>query len=159
MSAYSIKETLHWSYACLRAFSYKNWGFCCHRKKENFKLARDVTRVFQSEIMADEDELSDFLSLESHESDDDSLIEANSNEELNKEDSIGGYQGAFPPCDVTKEVRTLSKTFRHGHTLDGRFAQFTSNLNDEKIFPFYLTLDNTKNKFLQISKIFTSLQL
>lgn len=47
--------------------------------------------------MADDDALSDSLSLESHEIDDDSFNEADSNEELNEEDSIGGYQGAIQP--------------------------------------------------------------
>ena len=47
--------------------------------------------------MADDQVLSDSLSVESHEIDDESFNEANSNEEWNEEDSSGSYQGAIQP--------------------------------------------------------------
>ena len=47
--------------------------------------------------MADDDVLSDALSLESHEIDDESFNEADSSEEWNEEDSGGSYQGAIQP--------------------------------------------------------------
>ena len=47
--------------------------------------------------MADDDVLSDSLSLESHEIDDESFDEADSNEEWNEEESGGSYQGAIQP--------------------------------------------------------------
>ena len=47
--------------------------------------------------MADDDVLSDSLSLENHEIDDESFAEANSKEEWNEEESGGSYQGAIQP--------------------------------------------------------------
>ena len=104
MSINSRNRTLYRSVACLRAFFYRNGGFNCHGKCENICSETTTTfwrltsqGVLRSENMADDDALSDSLSLESHEIDDDSFNEADSNEEMSGDDSIGGYQGAIQP--------------------------------------------------------------
>ena len=48
-------------------------------------------------------------------------------------------------CDVTKEARVLSTNFRHGHTLDIYFEQFTVTL-DEKLNLFILSYTRQHKK-------------